>query len=82
VSGVILILRQDLKSQILEKLPFDREAAVSARDLVPHFPHTPIAQISRALSMLHKWPDVERQKTTMRTVNGGCTVLKYWRLRP
>jgi hypothetical protein len=82
VSGAVLILGQDLKSQILERLPFDRDAAVAARDLVPHFPHIPIAQISRALSMLHKWPDVKRQKTSMRTVNGGCTVLKYWRLPP
>ena len=80
MSDAILILGSDLKSRILKRLPFDREAAVAARDLVPHFPNTPISQISRALSMLHKWPDVKRQKTSMRTVNGGCTVLKYWRL--
>lgn len=82
MSGAILILGSDLKSQILERLPFNREAAVAARDLVPHFPDTSVDQISQALSMLHKWPDVNRKRSTRRTVNGGCTVWEYWRLQP
>lgn len=82
MSGANLILGSDLKSRVLEMLPFNQEAAVAARDLVPYFPGTPINYICQALSTLHKWPDVKRQKTTMRTLNGGCTGFRYWRLPP